>query len=115
MTVVTVARICHEANRAICEAFGDESQLPWDDAAEWQRESAIRVVLFARDNPQATPADQHEAWYAHKRADGWVFGPVKDAVAKTHPCLVPYDRLPPEQRVKDHVFRAICRAVEGQW
>jgi len=111
MQIQEIARVCHEANKAICEAFGDVSQKPWNAAEQWQRDSAIKGVLFAFENPQATPADQHEAWAKDKLADGWVHGPVKDVEARTHPCLVPYADLPPEQRVKDMVFRAIVRAL----
>ncbi|MFD0468599.1 RyR domain-containing protein [Nonomuraea thailandensis] len=53
----------------------------------------------------------HEAWCEHKRAEGWTYGPDKDPDAKTHPCLVPYDQLPVEQRVKDAVFHAIVGAL----
>ena len=28
-----------------------------------------------------------------------------------HPCLVPYDELPQEQRAKDHLFGAVARAL----
>lgn len=104
---ITVAKLCHEANRAICEAAGDHSQKPWDEAEEWQRESAIKGVRFRLANPTATPEDQHNAWCADKISDGWVYGDQKDSVAKTHPCLVHYAKLPFEQRVKDHVFQAI--------
>jgi hypothetical protein len=54
---------------------------------------------------------QHEAWCDHKIADGWKYGPVKDAGKKEHPCLVPYDELPPEQKAKDYVFRAIVTSL----
>lgn len=30
---------------------------------------------------------------------------------KTHPCLVEYENLPPEQRAKDHLFKAIVDAL----
>lgn len=106
-----VARACHEANRAICEAFGDPSQKPWDQAEKWQQDSAIKGVVFALDNPAAPPSAQHDAWHADKVAAGWTFGEVKDADAKTHPCMVRYDQLPPEQRVKDGVFKAIVNAL----
>ena len=106
-----IARICHEVNRAICEAAGDRSQKPWEAAEQWQRDSAIKGVQFARANPDASADAQHNAWMADKIADGWVFGEIKDAVAKTHPCIVPYYQLPFEQRVKDYTFRAIVAAM----
>lgn len=42
---------------------------------------------------------------------GWVFGEIKDADAKTHPCIVPYDELPEFQKKKDHLFIAIVKAL----
>lgn len=106
-----IAAVCHEANRAVCEAAGDFSQKPWDEAEQWQRDSAIAGVRFALANPDAHANAQHDAWAADKLADGWVYGAVKDPVAKTHPCMVPYEDLPFGQRVKDHVFKAIVREL----
>jgi hypothetical protein len=110
-TVAKIARVCHEANRAICEAYGDTSQVPWGDAPDWQKDSALKGVEFSLQNPNATPEDQHEAWKADKVAAGWKLGDVKDPEAKTHPALRPYVELGVEQRVKDHVFRAIVEAM----
>lgn len=108
-----VAKVCHEANKAICTAFGDTSQLPWDQAAQWQRDSAISGVRFRIDNPGAPPSAQHDAWCRDKERAGWVYGETKNALSKTHPCLVPYEQLPADQRAKDHVFGAIVDAMLG--
>lgn len=109
-----IARICHEVNRGICEAAGDHSQKPWSGAEQWQRDSAIKGVQFTLSNPLATPTDQHDAWARDKVTAGWTYGETKDADAKTHPCLVPYDQLPFEQRVKDHAFRAVVAAMRTE-
>ena len=110
LTIEQIAELCHEANKSICEASGDNSQRQWDDAAEWQQKSAIDGVRFRIDNPDATAEEQHNAWCKAKLNDGWQYG-KKDADAKTHPYLVTYDLLPFAQRVKDHVFAAIVMAA----
>lgn len=112
LTVEEIARVAHEVNRALCQAYGDGSQPAWDDAPDWQRRSAYDGVRahLARD---MTPAESHEEWMRHKIADGWTHGTEKDAMAKRHPCLLPYDALPVEQRAKDHIFRAVVRALSG--
>lgn len=111
MEIIEIARLCHEANRAICEAAGDHSQANWEGAEQWQRDSAVKGVQYAITFPDATPEDQHTAWMQDKIADGWGYGPIKDAESKTHPCIVPYGDLSFEQRVKDYVFKAIVRAM----
>lgn len=106
-TILQIARVCHEANRAFCLTLGDTSQQPWDEAPDWQKESAVNGVRFVLDNPDAQPSDNHDNWLKLKLSTGWKYGPIKDATAKTHPCCVPYDELPPDQRQKDALFRAI--------
>lgn len=107
------AMVAHEANRAYCLTVGDSSQSDWKSAPGWQRDSAIAGAAAIAANPATTPEQSHEGWTAQKVADGWVYGPVKDAEKKTHPCLVPYDELPAFQRVKDALFGAAVRAVLG--
>lgn len=106
-----IAQVCHEVNRAYCQAMGDHSQVPWHDAPDWQRMSAIHGVELHLANPHASPAASHEAWMAEKLAAGWEYGPVKDTAAKRHPCLVPFDQLPREQQAKDYIFRAVVHAL----
>ena len=105
------ARVAHEANRAWCIANGDDSQPTWDDAPDWQKESARDGVLFHVNNPDAGDDASHNNWMAHKAAEGWVYGEIKDPEAKTHPCMVPFSDLPPVQRIKDSLFRAIVHAT----
>jgi hypothetical protein len=111
MNVTQIALICHQANKALCEQYGDASQKDWENAEQWQRDSAVAGVRFALDNPDAPASAQHDSWMADKIKDGWRHGAVKDADAKTHPCIVPYEQLPPEQQAKDHLFRSIVHGL----
>lgn len=105
-----IARVCHHANRALQALHGDAvPSQPWDSETEETRRSAIAGVTFALKG--GTPEDQHEEWVRHKTEAGWTYGPVKDADARTHPCLVPYAELPPQERVKDAVFTAVVTAM----
>lgn len=110
--IVAIAVVCHEAIRAWCTAHDDPSQPAWEDAPEWQRDSAVEAVDFHIDHPDAGDSATHDAWMAAKERDGWVFGAVKDAEAKTHPCLVPFDQLPVFQQKKDALVRAIVHALK---
>jgi hypothetical protein len=110
---IELAKVCHQANKAICEAYGDFSQKDWDNAEEWQKNSVIKGVEFAKNNPDAPASAQHDAWSKDKIADGWVYGTIKDTEKKTHPCLVPFSELPPQQQVKDYVFKAIVKQMSN--
>jgi len=105
------ARIAHEVNRAYCASIGDISQVPWSDAEDWQRKSAISGATAIARGEIKTPGDSHRSWLAEKEADGWVWGPVKDPSRKEHPCMVPFEELPADQQIKDHLFIGTVLAV----
>ncbi len=105
------AREAHEANRRYCISIGDDSQPPWEDAPDWQKKSAMAGAEAIYVDPSTTPRQSHEGWLKIKKRAGWIYGEVKDPAAKTHPCMVPYDKLPDEQRKKDSIFGETVRAV----
>lgn len=111
MRIEQIARVCHEANRTYCETMEMALTPSWDAAPQWMKNSAIMGVQAILDGKVAKPEDSHIAWYEHKLAEGWTYGRVKDADAKTHPCMVPYDELPEAQRAKDTLFVSIVRAL----
>lgn len=111
MNATQIARVCHETNRAYCATLGDWSQPQWEMAPQWQRESAIKGVRAVEDGAVKEPEDSHRSWLKEKEETGWKYGPVKDPEAKTHPCMVAYASLPENQRVKDHLFLAVVRAL----
>lgn len=43
----------------------------------------------------------HEVWAQNRINQGWQYGPRRDDVLKTHPCLVPYEDLPEEEKQYD--------------
>lgn len=43
----------------------------------------------------------HEVWSAARISEGWVYGPERNDVLKTTPCLVPYEELPEEEKAYD--------------
>lgn len=111
MEIENIARVCHEANRAYCEVLGDNSQVPWAEAAVWQRCSAVEGVEFAIANPEVPVSALHDSWLDEKIKAGWKYGPVKDAAQKIHPCCIAYSELPQAQRFKDSLFRSIVQAL----
>lgn len=110
MTLDEIARVAHEGNRAYCRALGDYSQPLWDDAPEWQRVSS-RMGADLHTMGDFGPEASHAAWMKNKTDEGWVYGPVKDVEKKEHPCMVPFEQLPLEQQIKDHLFRQVVHSL----
>lgn len=108
---IDIARVCYEANRALCLGVGDESQATWENAPDWQKGSAVTGVSKIARGEITGPEGSHESWMQEKLEQGWVYGKVKDADAKTHPCLVPFAELPPYQQWKDHLFFSIAKTL----
>lgn len=111
LSIEQVAKLCHEVNRAYCLALGDTSHKTWEEASDHVRDSARKGVEFVIKNPGATPEASHASWMREKYLQGWNWGPVKDEAAKTHPCFLPYEQLPVEQRAKDYIFGAVVRVT----
>lgn len=99
-----MAEVAYEANRAYNDTIGNPwIDPPWAGLEPWYRAAIIdgvEGVLAGQLPPQL-----HSRWCAYYIQLGWTYGPVKDLEAKTHPNLVSWDKLPPEQQLKDVLFR----------
>jgi hypothetical protein len=112
MNVIDIAQMAHELNQAYCQSIGDMSQPSWEDAPDWQKNSAETGVRFHLDNPEASPSASHDSWLKQKTEEGWKYGEVKDPEKKEHPCFVPYEQLPTEQKAKDYIFRQTVHSLK---
>lgn len=43
----------------------------------------------------------HEVWAQSRMEQGWTYGEERNDVLKTHPCLIPYEELPEEEKAYD--------------
>lgn len=109
-TTEKIARIVHAANNELRAQLNEPLQT-WEDLTEGERAGVRTGIELTVAHPEMTPEDSHASWCRFKFEQGWVHGPVKDAVAKTHPCIVAYHELPAAQRAKDYLFQGIVRAL----
>lgn len=115
--IEAAARAAHNANVIFSRSHHETKPL-WDDLPEdqaWMKADTIkRAEAIARGETPADPAAEHEVWVTGKVAGGWILGPVKDSAAKTHPSLVPYEKLPLAEQLKDHLLVVTLCSVLGQ-
>jgi len=114
ITIQQIAGAVHEGNRKWNELHGDYSQVPWSEAPDWQKDVAVKNVQFILDNPNMTGRELNKIWFDQKVADGWRYGPVKDADKKTHPALLPYDELSEFEKIKDILFIDTVNELKGR-
>ena len=107
MTEVEIARVCHEVNRTLSQALG-EFHPRWIGLSADLKQSTYDGMVAARDS-DFDPEKSHESWCAEREKAGWKWGEVKSDKWKAHPNLRPYNQLPKEQQLKDHLFVAIVK------
>lgn len=63
--------------------------------------SDIRLTNELKDLCESMAKNVHEVWAASRISQGWTYGEQRDEEKKTHPCLVPYEELPEEEKEYD--------------
>lgn len=43
----------------------------------------------------------HEVWAESRITQGWTYGAERNIALKQHPCLIPYEELPEEEKAYD--------------
>lgn len=61
----------------------------------------VKLPKELEDLAEQLAKNVHEVWSAGRIEDGWTYGQVRDDAKKTHPCLVPYEQLPEEEKDYD--------------
>lgn len=101
-TDLELARIVHGAHVQYNVILGDNApDPPWDAlGGRHQKQIADRVRSIREGKG---PAQIHQEWIDEMARWGWKYGEVKDPIARTHPCMRPYDELSPDQQAKDRL------------
>src|SRR6266704_3741830 len=102
LTVRQLGRLNHALRREVALIFGDGTIPPsWDDAPEWMHIESERSARKLLENPGMLAEEEHDRRVRQKITEGWKWGEVRDDEAKTHPSLVPFEKLPPGEQLKD--------------
>lgn len=65
------------------------------DASNVQLPKELDVLV------EAVAKNVHEVWAQTRISQGWTYGTERNDELKHHPCLVPYEDLPEEEREYD--------------
>lgn len=108
-----IAIVCHEMIRGLQLAINELVPTePWQAAPTALKAITVKGVERAMQNP--TAAGHHAGWVADMVADGWQYGPRKDWAQRTHPNMVDWADLAPDERVKDELFLLVVGRMAAE-
>ena len=110
-----IAEVAHEVNRSYCNFIDDNVLAEWSNVSDHIKESIYAGILYRIENPNATPEDNHKSWMKTKLSQGWAYSKTRNDELKLHPNLVPYNKLPTSQRLKDTLFSSVVDTLIKQY
>lgn len=94
-----LARICHEAHVALRIGLNDSATDVHFDALPRKRQELVEGEVRAfREGKRL--AEVHWMWVEWMIAEGWRYGISRNLIQKTHPNMVPYEKLPAAEQAK---------------
>ncbi len=111
-----IARVTHEALASYCAAAGLVSDPAvqgsnWAQLPEWMRKVLCDATLQIAQNPKMTGKEIHDIWLKDRIKAGWCWAEKLSDEDRTHPFMMPYEKLPLAQRVKDDLMIALVRSM----
>jgi len=106
--LVDTARRCHEVCRKFDELSGIEGIRPWEELEASEQGYIVEAVIALRSGG-VNASRAHDVWVDRMIKDGWIYGKTLNEEAMTHPDLIDYRSLPPYQKTKDKLFKAIAK------
>ena len=82
---------------------------PWDKRDLKFRLNMIKAVARQCGRGRLTsPKKLHDAWVKAYEKMGWQYGKIRNVKLKTHPDMVPFNKLGRKEQEKDWVFFMLC-------
>lgn len=97
-----------KAGYEVCRAFeisnGITNDTDWEKLDKTRKDNLTKAVGMLRSKKRTHVSSIHESWIDNMIRNGWSYGKVYDAEAKTHPDMIDYRSLSPLHRAKDKLF-----------
>ena len=108
---VQIAMLAHGVVNGYRKAAGLDPMPAFADLGAAEQDELLGNVDFWLANPSAPIAASHESWLARGIADGWRLSETLDQQAKLSPFIRPFDTLPKDVVMMEHLFRAAVDSV----
>jgi hypothetical protein len=103
-------QLLYELNLVVRKLTNQQPIVEFKDISQEKKEYVKSALLSCWTGEKRTHEEQHKLWMQNKLEAGWTYGEKEDAVAKTHPSILPYDQLSWTEKLKDMLFQAVAEA-----
>lgn len=107
----SIARVAVEVLHDFSVSQGNAITTLWDECTDEHKARALADVEAYLGDELLPASHSHTTWRNARISDGWTYGPVYDAEAKTDPKIVPFTDLPALDKMKASIFRGVVRAI----
>lgn len=63
--------------------------------------SSVELTSDIKDLTELLAKNAHDIWAKTRMEEGWIYGENRDDHKKEHPCLIPYEDLPDQEKQYD--------------
>ena len=106
MDIERIARICYEATRAVAVSAG-KSVPVWSKAIAFEKNWIRGFVACHLRNPETLLEDRHILWIEKLKSEKWTHGKELDYTKRTQPLIVPFAKLPADEKFKRQLIEAV--------
>ena len=110
LTAEEIGMLLHRVTSYIPRPDGSKSN-GWEYLTYEQQSHSINAVREIYSNSEKSAEELHELWMKPLIEHGWKVGEYSSE-NKTHPCLVPFDKLPESEVVKDRIWQYLTEALK---
>ena len=76
--------------------------------------SDVELSKELLDLGEAIAENAHDIWAVDRQAEGWTYGPIRDEKTKETPCMVPYSKLPENEKDYELIANKIQELIENK-
>jgi hypothetical protein len=102
-----ISNVVYDAIRTLT-LLNEEFEMPlYKDMSDDDRVALKNRVNKILSDPRAGDSTFHNEWLARMSKEGWSYGRVYDEKKKHNPEMVQFHLLPPNEQMRERLFRAM--------
>src|SRR5262245_55015424 len=110
-----IAAVAAAANVEYRHQLGQSAGLSFDKLSPMAQDGICNSIRRIADGELTTPQQSHDAWRETRRLEGWIYGETENREIKTHPDMVHFASLPPQEQYKTLLFINIVKSLLGRF